>query len=234
MKIRCINNKGTKLIKNQIYEVKYICGEKVEEYGYSCIILIDNTHYKNIARFSNLDGSNLDSVYYDEYTPIKPLMVNHIGLSELIGSTVCYRDGNQSKYFIGNNYYKVVDAKPRNNVYQYSEYLIKIESYESLGFISGFRFRLLTAEENRNHNIDILENKNIDYDISNRKFDFLTNDEKIDIIIKLLVKAKKEFTKNKINNKSIYDYIIEKDSIYGIEMKDIEEIKKLKIEDIFP
>jgi len=235
MKVKCIKAKNTKLIEGQIYEALDICGKNVASrhngsFSYEMITLKNGDTYYNLSRFSTLDDKTLDNIDLNniEY-PKTELYISekNIEIIDLIGQWVYCTKGKGSKYFVKGNFYKVEDVKEYYSYY----YKLKIEGFDN--YYTANRFRLLSKKQIRELKIDIINGIEIVSNNFDRKFEVLSSDKKISVIFKKLINAKEEMNKNNLKDISIEDYIIEKDKIYGINKKDIEEIKKLKIADLF-
>lgn len=240
MKIRCVNSKGSKLIEGQIYDAITIIGDlkKVppNNYSWEHVKLYNGDKYSGVSRFETLDGKSLDNIYIDEenhesYSK-RFICKKNISQDELLNTWIKYINGNSSKYFVNDNYYKV---KEINQAWYYGDdtsFRIKLIGFDNF-WTNSNSFRLLTKEELRNLKIDVIDGKEIVTTNFTRKFDAISEEDKLKVIINALIKAREEFSKNSFKGLTIEEFIIKTDNKYGITSNDIEEFKKIKIPDLF-
>ncbi len=235
MKVICVDGRNCKLIEGQAYDAIVIQGtpDNSKDYGYVRVELRNGDIYTNMNRFTTEGGKSLEKISIDERTEDDKdsnlrISSQNVPLSkELVGEWVLCVNDARSKQFIKGNYYKI-EATEETWGWHWT---MKLEGVEN--FHTTNKFRLLTKIQKRNIKIDIIGGKEISVANFDRKFDVIKPEEKIKIIIDKLYKAKKEISKNRFSTVSIEDYIVEKDKVYGINREDIEEVKKIKISDLF-
>lgn len=245
MKIRCVNGKNTKLIEGQIYDACYILGNrKLDKSGnryWIGVKLYNGSSYSSkvgLSKFETLDGRPLTEIYIDEEPSFEErnkliICPKNISQEELLKTWIIYKGGNASKYFVTNNIYKVVEINNEGHYYYpESRYRVKIEGFEH--FWTGTdSFKLLNKQEMRDLKIDVIDGKEVVTNNFTRKFDAITVEEQIKVMMNALMKARKEFARNDFKDITMEEYIVNCDNKYGITLEDVEKFKKVKIPELF-
>lgn len=237
MKIRCIDGSNTKLIEGQIYDAIYILGDsKLHEQKWASIgvSLYNGDSYNSIYRFETLDGKPLNTIYIDERVNLSELRIcrSNISFDDLLKTWIKYVGGNASKYFVHNNYYKVSNINTDVSYNDSTSLRIKIEGFEHF-WTGSESFTLPNKEELRNLKIDSINGKEVITNNFTRKFDAISTEERLKVLMNALIKARREFAKNDFKGITMEEFIVSSDQRYGITLEDIEEFKSLSIMDLF-
>ena len=198
MKIKCINAKGTKLIENVLYDVDYISDKYVK---------LSNLGYYTVKRFMSTDGKDLPKLYNAENEKITPKenMFVRCNIS------------TKGNFLIKNKIYKISKI-----VANYS-YLTIIKLEGSDVAYSMYNFKLLTDKETRVLKLKTINKKNINQEY-NRKFDALTQTQKVSTLLKLMYTSLTYLEKIDYDT-DIIDYVI-KNNMYGIVKSDFDLLKE--------
>lgn len=239
MKIRCIDGKGSKLIEGQIYDAIYILGSRElspNAYGWQRVELYNGDRYNNIYKFETLEGKPLNTIFIDERPDPEEqrkldVIPKNISNEDLLRTCIKYTGGNSSKYFVNGNIYKVADI---NKSYRWEllPFRVKIEGFEHF-WTTTKSFRLLDKEELRHLKIDIIDGVEVVTNNYTRKFDAISTEERLKVLINSLIRARREFAKNDFQGITMEEFIVSSDNKYGITLEDVEEFKSLKIPELF-
>jgi len=218
MKVKCINDKGCKLVKDHIYEVNAIANSKV--------YIKNGSNYK-VDRFETLDGTdiNIINLPWNRNTDWK--IIDETDLDQWVK---CRRDSG-SKYLIKGELYKISDTQmSKSNDTTHKTFLSKVKVEGINHWLSAWRFIKLNLKEERKVKLKKVDKKTIKKEYK-RKFDSFSIVEKEKILLRLIYENFNEKEKHGYD-KTVSELILLNDRIFGLTKTDLDKMGEVKLKDI--